>query len=104
MMSLVGASRTVVAALLLPGWPAGPRPGAALGKGAGASAAAPPAGSASLPAPDIAEATGLLPEHPASNSAPPSMVPTTTSPATPNRVCLVRADRPFKLPDLSMPL
>ncbi|HTX28640.1 MAG TPA: hypothetical protein VME19_16650 [Streptosporangiaceae bacterium] len=102
MMSLTGASRTVVTVLVLPDC-ASPWPGAALGTGAGA--AAPAAGAAALRAPlDAAELDALPPEHPATNSAPPSMVPTTASPATPNRVRRARADRPFKLTVFSMPL
>src|SRR5579862_4238303 len=103
MMSLPGASWTVVIAVLLPCCPA-ERPATALGTAAGAPAIACPDGNASLIAPlDAAELDALL-EQPARNSAPPSMAATAATPATPNRVRQVRADRPCKPCTFSMPM
>jgi len=78
-------------------------PAAALAMGEGIAAAA-PAGSASFMAPLVAPELDALLEHPARNSAPPSMAATAASPATPNRVRQVRADRPCKPCTFSMPM
>jgi len=55
-------------------------------------------------APLVAAELDALLEHPARNSAPPSMAATAASPATPNRVRRVRADRPGKACTFSMPM
>src|SRR5579864_4646352 len=95
MMSLPGASWTVVTALLPCGTAERPA-AAALGTGAGCAIACPDGiASLALPAAVAAELDALA-EHPARNSAPPSMAATAASPATPNRVRQVRADRPCK--------
>jgi hypothetical protein len=104
MMSLPGASWTVVTALL-PWDDENPRAADALGTAAGAAAIACPDGKASLAAlPSAAELEALPAEHPARNSAPPSMAATATSPAAPNRVRRVHADRPCQPCAFSMPM
>src|SRR5579862_8305139 len=100
MMSLPGASWTVVIVVLLPcdgspraRLPAAKLPAAAVGTAEGACAAA-PAGSAAVFGPLAAAELDALLEQPARNSAPASMAATAATPATPNRVRQVRADRP----------
>src|SRR5579862_3292984 len=111
MMSLPGASWTVVIVVLLPcdgspraRLPAAKLPAAAVGTAEGACAAAPAGSAAVFGPPDAAELDDALLEQPARNSAPPSMAATAATPATPNRVRQVRADRPCKPCTFSMPM
>src|SRR5580693_4163028 len=100
MMSLAGASRTVVPTPDEPAEPADfPAMLPAAAEGTGAASAAPGAALTPVPA-AAAELAALLPEHAARNPA--SMAPPIDRAATPVRVRLAVADRRFKLNVFSM--